>query len=598
MSAPKMLYREMEVDASAMTLEEREIAIAFSSEMPVARTDYTTGKTYMEVLDHGNGNADLSRLNAGGAFLVNHNPDDQAGAFKRGSVSVGPDCIGRGVVKLSRSERGTEILGDMKDGIRSLVSFGYQTTKLLKSETIDGVETRRFAFKAFEASTVPIPADETVGVGRNASETEKQPTAEVSLTTKTYMETPSMPVIDEAKIRAEAGNSQLKRVNEILEVGRKFNAVEAAQAFIREGKSTEDFYRHITETQLAAKPINTSSEIGMSVAEVRDYSLIKAIRAHVTGNWKDAGLERAASEAMAKLTGRDTSGFFIPSEVSSKRDLTATTNSTGKYSVQTNVLGGSLIELLRNMTVTKELGARTLSGLQGNIAIPSQSGGATAYWVAENGQTTASNLTFGQVALSPHRLSAVSAISKQLLAQSSVDVESLVREDFARILAIELDRAALAGDGSGSSPVGILSTSGIGTTTFTTAATYAKIVDLETQVANANALRGNPAYVTTPNTRAKLKAAAKIGSTFPSFIWENNQVNGYQAMATLQVPTNRVIFGNFNDLIIADWIGMDVTVDPYSLADKNQIKITVNMLADIGVRNAGSFAASTDSGAA
>ena len=152
--------------------------------------------------------------------------------------------------------------------------------------------------------------------------------------------------------------------------------------------------------------------------------------------------------------------------------------------------------------------------------------------------------------------------------------------------------------GTSNAPVGILSTSGIGSVTFGGAATFAKIVDFETQVSNANALRLNPAYVTTPNTRAKLKAAAKIGSTFPSFIWDNNMVNGYPAMATLQVPSNKVIFGNFNDLIIADWIGMDVTVDPYTLADKNQIKITINMLADIGVRNAGSFAASTDTGAA
>jgi len=587
------LRRSMTIEATPAVDDSRTVGLSFSSEQPVQRTDWTSGKPYMEILDHSPGSVDLSRLNNAHPFLVDHNPTDHVGVIT--SAEIAPDKKGRAIIKFSRSTRGQEIYQDVMDGIRTLVSVGYNTTKELSRETIDGMDCRRFAWMPMEISSVSIPADTTVGVGRAVEPSQStQPTTPITQPNPT----PIME-INVDQIRAEAGASQLKRVNEILEVGRKFNATDAAQTFIRDGKSTEDFYRHITETHLNAKPINTSPELGMSAGEVRDYSLVKAMRAAVTGNWKDAGLERAASDAMAKLTGRETGGFFIPSEVSSKqRDLTATTASTGKNTVQTTVLGSSLIELLRNLTVTKELGARTLSGLQGNTAIPSQSGGATAYWVAENGQTTASNLTFGQISLTPKRLSAVSAVSKQLLAQSSIDVEALVREDFARVLAIAIDLAALAGDGTSNAPVGILSTSGIGSVTFGGAATFAKIVDFETQVANANALRLNPAYVTTPNTRAKLKAAAKIGSTFPSFIWDNNMVNGYPAMATLQVPSNKVIFGNFNDLIIADWIGMDVTVDPYTLADKNQIKITINMLADIGVRNAGSFAASTDTGAA
>jgi hypothetical protein len=122
-------------------------------------------------------------------------------------------------------------------------------------------------------------------------------------------------------------------------------------------------------------------------------------------------------------------------------------------------------------------------------------------------------------------------------------------------------------------------------------------------VANTNALLGSLAYVCDPSTRAKLKAAAKIGTTFPTFIWEKGskpgegEVNGYRAMASKQIAGSKMLFGNWADMVIADWIGMDVVVDPYTLADQHQIKVTINMLADVGVRHVGSFCASTDSAA-
>jgi len=590
-----MLFREATFDMEGATDDSMECKMAFSSECPVMRTDWETGKSYREILSHERGAVDLARLNNRHPLLVNHNSDDQVGVVK--SATIDADKKGRATVRFSKSARGKEIWQDVKDGIRGLVSVGYRVGKEINRSTTDGVETRSFEWMPYELSLVPIPADNTVGVGRNAPEADKTETK--NLTNKINMSenTNTPPVIDEAKLRAEGGKAETKRVNEILEVGRKFNAVEDAQTFIRDGKTTEDFYRHITENKLNAKPINATGDIGMSQKEARQFSLVRAIGLLAEGKRLD-GIEKEASDAVAKLSGRAARGFFIPNEVANlQRDLSSGTSSAGGYTVQTNVLGSSLIELLRNQTVVKELGARFLGGLQGNVAIPSQSGGATAYWVSENGQTTKTALTFGQVSLSPHRLSAVSALSKELIAQSSVDVEGLVREDFARILAIAIDAAALNGSGSSNQPTGVLNTSSIGSVTFGAAATWAKMIDFETQVANANALNGNPAYVISPNTRAKLKAAAKIGSTYPTFIYEDGNINGYKTATTLQCSSDKVYFGNWNDLIIADWVGMDVVVDPYSLADQYQIKITVNMLADIGVRHAGSFCVSTDSGA-
>jgi HK97 family phage major capsid protein len=145
--------------------------------------------------------------------------------------------------------------------------------------------------------------------------------------------------------------------------------------------------------------------------------------------------------------------------------------------------------------------------------------------------------------------------------------------------------------------------------TFGAAATWAKVLDFETQVATANALLGAMAYLTSPGVRAKWKAAVKIaGSQYSDFLWQggNNlgegQVNGYKAVATNQIPAtgtyaHRVVFGNWADLILAEWAGIDVVVDPYSLKKQGQIEVTITLWTDIGVRHAGSFTISADSGA-
>jgi len=302
-------------------------------------------------------------------------------------------------------------------------------------------------------------------------------------------------------------------------------------------------------------------------------------------------------------------GFRIPNDVVvHKRALGTATGSAGGFTVDTEVLGTSLIELLRNQTLVAELGARQLSGLTGNIAIPRQSGGATAYWLPPNGAVTASDQTFAQLGLVPHRLVADTAYDKELLNQSSISIEAFVREDLMRILAIEKDRAALFGLGSAGQPLGIANVTGIGSVSFSAAATWAKIVSFETKVAQANALLGKMAYLTSPGVRGVWKTATKIASSqYSSFLWDtgangSGMVNGYRAEATNQILStgtyaDRVFFGNWADLILADWAGIDVVVNPYTLAKNGQIEVTITLWTDNGVRHAASFALSSDSGA-
>lgn len=421
-------------------------------------------------------------------------------------------------------------------------------------------------------------------------------------TKNTPPQEPKAPVIDLDAVRSEAIKTEKARVAEIMALGEAHKCRDLAQKAAGEG-STVDAFRQVVLTQvLNAKPTNLSPNIGMNKKERQDYSILSAMRS-VMQHKPIEGLEREASDAVAELTKRQPDGFYIPDDVMSHRDLSAGDATKGGFTVGTDLLSGSMIDLLRNKMLVARMGVTTLGGLVGNIAIPKTTGGAIAYWVPETGEINKTDQSFGQLGLTPHRLGADTAFSKELVMQSSIDVEAFVRADLMRVLALEKDRAALNGLGSAGEPIGIMNETGINTITFGGAATWADIVDFETQIATANADVNSMNFMTSPAVRGKWKTVEKFASTGMT-LWEKGtergvgEVNGYPAFATNQIPGNRVIFGNWSDLVLADWAGVDVVVDPYSLKKLAQIEVTINIWTDNGIRNAVSFCVSTDTGAA
>lgn len=597
--------RSLEFERGTVDKEARTVELSFSSELPVQRW---FGE---EILDHAPDSCDLTRLNSGGPVLVEHNRGDQVGVIE--SAKIGQDRKGRATIRFGRSNRATEIFNDVVDGIRRLVSVSYEIKDMVMEKSQDGKETYRVTrWLPFEVSFVSVPADPTVGVGRahNNKGTNTMHNIKLSAASDggggaaTANPAPAAGVRIEvsAEDRQKWAKEEQKRAADILTLCSQHElGLAEAQRYIAEGKTIDEVRAAILETRYKAKPLNLSPNIGMSDREVGRYSLVRAIR-QLANKEKLDGLEREASEATAKRLGKDPQGFFVPSDVSTRslsesRALNVATATAGGFTVGTDVLGASMIELLRKRTKVVALGATSLSGLMGNVAIPKHSGGATAYWLKEDGTVTASQQTFKQLGLTPHRLAASTAYTKQLLAQSSIDIESFVRTDLATVLAIAKDLAAINGSGNAGQPMGLLVTSGLNEVTFGAAATWAKVLDFEKEIATDNADVSNMAWLTTAATRAKWKAAVKVTNQ-ARFLWdENNTVNGYRAEVSEQVPSDKVIFGNWAELIIADWEGLDVVVNPYSLDLENQIRVTINLHCDIGIRHEESFCRSTDSGA-
>jgi HK97 family phage major capsid protein len=350
----------------------------------------------------------------------------------------------------------------------------------------------------------------------------------------------------------------------------------------------------------------------MSEREIKRYSLVRAISAFANRDWRGAELEREASEATAKRLGAEPRGFYVPADWANqeRRDLSVGTASAGGNMVSTDLLSGSFIELLRNRLVLRQAGATVLGDLVGNVAIPAQTGGATAYWVGEAGVVTESQQTVGQVVMSPKTVGAYTDYSRKLMQQSSLDVENFVRSDLAATLQIAIDYAGLHGDPAtdANQPRGVALTSGIGSVAGGAngaAPTWANIVALETAVASNNADLGTLGYLTNAKVRGRLKVTEKAAST-AQFIWnDNNTLNGYRANVSNQVRSNltkgtavgtcsALFYGNWADLLMGLWGGLDIIVDPYSNSTSGTMRVVVFQSVDFAVRNVASFAAMLD----
>ncbi len=590
----KINGKEIETLERSFSLREakeadRTAELSFSSEEPYQRW------FGIEILDHDSTSVDMSRMENGAPLLLGHNAEDQIGVIV--SARIDEDKIGRAVVKFSRSQRGEEVFRDVLDGIRTKVSVGYQIHDMVKESEKDGLETYRVTrWQPFEASLVSIPADNTVGVGRSADSEEPIEVKETKMEEKKAI-TPEVEQIDVAEVRKAAMKEEKTRIREIDAIAGKFEmTTDMKSEAIDSGLSVAEFREQVMNViERKAKEAPVATAIGMTKADVKHYSLFRAITAQAAGNWKDAEYELECSQKVAENLGKDARGFYVPWEV--QRDTMGTNSGTGITDagalVGTDHLGGSFIDALRAESLSGKLGARFLTGLRGNVDIPKLTAGATFYWLAEGADVTASTATLASVTLSPKTIAGSVAMTRRLLKQSDPSVEAIIRQDLILGAALAIDTAVIAGSGAAGQPTGIINTSGVNTVTIADATdyspTFAESVKFETELATDNALRGSLQWVTTPAINGKLKTTA-IDTGSGLMVNTNGVVNGYGMTGSSLVPTQRVIFGNFNDVIIGMWGVLDIEVDKATLAASGGLVLRVFQDVDVAIRHAESFA--------
>jgi HK97 family phage major capsid protein len=269
-----------------------------------------------------------------------------------------------------------------------------------------------------------------------------------------------------------------------------------------------------------------------------------------------------------------------------------------------------MIELLRNSMLARALGARVMAGMNGNFTIPKQTAGGTAYWVTEGNSPTESNPTVGAVSFSPSTLGAFTDYSRAFLNQTAIDAEMFIREDLTTVIAIELDRVAFNGSGTGAEPEGLIPNANVNAIAIGTnggALTWPIVVSMESSVETQNALNGSLAFVTNPKVRGSMKQITRVASsTFGDFLWADDRtVNSYPAHSSNQIPSNltkgtssgvcsAAIFGDFTQIIYALWGGVDTLVDPYTGGTAGNVRIVTLQDADFQVRQPKAFSVCKD----
>jgi HK97 family phage major capsid protein len=610
----------------------------------------------IEVLSHDPSAIDTTYLKRGMAVMaqdrLTHGYHDgtQVGIFEDHEVKAKKLT---GTVRFSRSAKAQEIASDVEDGIRKQVSVGYRVLKAKVERGKAGKPDRWVAtrWQPFEVTILPLAADVSVGPSRAPESEADQYPVEIEKVAgvpgeegeramppkETGTQTPPAPAgtrspdgggqqsdppapasptppTQPAQPTARAAvadppppaprRSRDEETSEIVRMCAENGLSARASDWIREGLTPEQVgYRILQERRTQGRGTPSAEELGFSERELRGYSYARALNNLCLGR-VDEGLEGEVHRELRRNLPQNyeyRGGVLLPMRV---RALDAATAGAGAELVGED--NQELITILRNRARVLSLGARMLTGLTGPVPFPKQTGALTIYWVGENpaADVADSDIATGNITLAPKTMQGSTAVSRQLLAQASIDVETMIRTDLGAGHALAIDLAAIHGSGAAGEPQGIYHAPDVLVEAMGGVPTFEKLVSMGGKVADANADMGALAYLTTPLMAAKLKTTPEVAAVFTKFIWTGNfqdgEIAGYKAAATNQVSKtlgagsdHGLVFGNWNDVMIGLWQAMEVIVDPYSKKKRGLVELTSFQMGDVLLRRGVSFCKAT-----
>lgn len=670
--------RQLTIEARALDGqadgEQKRYAFSVSSEVPYLRMGFLADSWY-EVLSHEPSAIDMSRAQ-GMPLLADHNHTDLIGVIE--SLSLGDRRL-NAEARFSRSVRGQEVEQDVADGIRPNVSIGYLVQEFQRTGTHeDGLPIyTAVRWMPYEISSVTVPADTSVGMGRAAEgetgvvvvdddepaeadeaakvaeaaaqaaadatqraadeaasaaaaaagtpdnategddatrakpddatdEAAADPAAPGSTSEDTAPAADAEPQSNTAEADDEAKKKQ-EAERELTRLATEAGFPDQAASFLERGLSAAQAGLELLQLRRSAPPVSTRTNQPLKKeSPTMKYSLARAIK--VALGELTTGIEAEFDAKVAgdpELRRHGPHSVFIPLNATQyARALNTQTAAEGGATVFTQE--GEFIDMLRNRSLAFQLGARAFTNLRGPVSFPKLIGGAQARWVAETPgvDVAESEAAFGSVLLSAKTLQATTAVSRQLLNQSSLDIEAIIQDDLAKAHALAIDRAVFHGAG-GLEPLGLYNQAGVASVSFADGIDYGKLIDMVTEVAAGNALDGNPAFATNPRVAGRMAQTLVAPSAGSGFLWtgkiSDGVVAGYDAACSNQIAADLgagddehgLIFGNFSDVLVGAWGVLEVIVDPYSKARQGLIEVTTFQQADVAIRHGASFAKAT-----
>lgn len=316
--------------------------------------------------------------------------------------------------------------------------------------------------------------------------------------------------------------------------------------------------------------------------KMKTFNITSAIRSKLNASYEmPEGLQEVidATANEMRTAGVEVTGLAIPFELRvadkiegpiSGAEINATiTDVNGKSTIHTDYQ--SILAPVFNANVLSEFD--TLTGLRGNVEIP-RYGGASAFWKGELKKAGQTTLKFDAITAKPKRLTSYVDLSKQLLMQSDYNVEQFVREQIALAITRKLQETIL-GDGAGDAdtPAGL----------FYNADTkanfdFATLAGIEKDAEKAN-VTNNLGYIINPDLKATMRTTLKSNVAGAQYIYDNNEILGQHTVVSNDAKG--LLYGDLKQIVICVWgNGIDMTVDPYTLAQYDAIRITVNFYVD------------------
>lgn len=395
-----------------------------------------------------------------------------------------------------------------------------------------------------------------------------------------------------AEMRAMLAKAETEKRSLTSDEQSKFDALKTEITAL-ESEEQRAQYMDDLERRMAGHRVDGGGE---NLADLeRRVSVLDVMRAAVEGR----ALSGAAAEYHAETerrTGRKAQGVFVPMRALEQR--VSTTGSAPEL-VPTDHRADQYIEPFRNALLARRLGVRVLSGLTGNLSIPKYGTGTTVGWVAENSALTPSDMAFDSVGMSPKHAGGMTEMSRQLLQQSSPDIEQLVRSDLSAMLAQAIDSALIMGGGA-NEPDGVLSTAGIQTASLATL-DWESVLEMQEKLELANATAAN--WLTSPRVKKKLASTLKSASAGASYLLERGQMADLPLYSTNQTPekagtpnTGRVILGDWSQVLLGIWSEIDLLVNPYAETaySKGNVLVRAMSTVDIALRHPEAFVVADD----
>ena len=619
MEDKKIEYRDFKIDSEDTNTKTIEMSV--SSESPVNRN--WNGIQGREVLDHSPESVDLTRFeNGSGPLLLDHDPEKMIGVIDSIRLDESQRKL-RATARFGNSALAKEAFQDVVDRIRTNVSIGYNVNNFIQEDSEDRAEAPTFRvndWTLLEISSVSIPSDFEVGVGRN---TDLKPSHHrIEPMENTLEQTMQKSIVDDPELKArlqkEAALADRKRSKEIWEIAGRNNIPHdvVQKAIYDDVVSVADFrgiaLDHREKEGLKSQNLEKTT-MDLTPKELDRFSVAKILWAetnpHDRAAQAEAAYERDVITEFQKVSKRTGKGLMIPEDIIMSKPLSGaalvqsgrmkrdwnTTDATGGYLIETQLV--SFIDRLRHYLFLTDIGITELRGLNGPINIPRLTASQTAYWVAEGSDLTESQGTLDQVSLTPKTVGAFSQVTRRLLeeAKTNYTVETLIIDDMAKQIAAAIQDKALSGDGSSNTPTGLYNSS-ISTKTCSDQndPTWAEVIDCWSTTAANRALslpRDEFAWAC-PSTVAGNMMAKTKDSGSGRFVMEDDfRILSYPVMVS--ELCSQLTFGAWRQLIIAYWQGLDILTDPYTAGKSGTVNFYAMQDVDVGVRLPTAFCKTT-----